>query len=327
MASYASRACQVVITVDVAICASTGRYGMQAGQWEAGGGVVEGGVGPRYGIVALLARRGESLVRNRRGRVVEVRLVAADAGRIRNVVVVVDVAIRTRAWRNRVRTSQRESRFRVIERGGLPTASVVANLASLRKSAGYVVRIRGALEVLQVAAHAGRAGQVVVVVDVTIGAGARRHSMETGKRESRAVMVERRVHPGAGAMALFAGLREVRSHMVGIGSALEVFQVTGDASGAGQIVVVVDVTIGAGTGWDGVQSGERKPGAVVVELCVHPVAGVVALLACLREVGSRVVRIRRALEVFEVARYAGVGRQVEVVINVAVSASPRWHRV
>ncbi len=64
------------------------------------------------------------------------------------------------------------------------------------------------------------------------------------------------------------------------------------------------MTIGAGARWHGVQSGEREPGAVVVELRVRPVAGVMALLASLREVRSRVVGIGGSLEILQVARHA-----------------------
>ena len=53
------------------------------------------------------------------------------------------------------------------------------------------------------------------------------------------------------------------------------------------------------------QSGKREPGAVVVELRVRPVAGVMALLAGLREIRSRVVGIGGSLEILQVARYAG----------------------
>ncbi len=52
------------------------------------------------------------------------------------------------------------------------------------------------------------------------------------------------------------------------------------------------------------QSGEREPSAVVVELRVRPVAGVMALLASLREVRSRVVGIGGSLEILQVARHA-----------------------
>ena len=109
MAGHASRACQIVVIVDVAIGARARWHSVQAGQRKAGGGVVELGIGPRHSIVALLARRGKSVVRHRRRRVVVFLLVATDAGRIRNGVVVVDVAVSTLPRRNHVRTGEWES--------------------------------------------------------------------------------------------------------------------------------------------------------------------------------------------------------------------------
>ena len=123
---------------------------------------------------------------------------------------------------------------------------------------------------------------------MTIGAGARRHRVQSGQREPSAVVVERRVHPVAGAVALLAGLWEVRSRVVGIRGSLEILQVARHAPGAVQSVVVVDVTIGAGTWWHGMQSGERKPSAVVVKLGVHPVAG---LWHCSQVCGKSEVRV------------------------------------
>ena len=52
-------------------------------------------------------------------------------------------------------------------------------------------------------------------------------------------------------------------------------------------------------------SGERKPGAVMVELRVCPVAGVMTLFASLREVCGRVVGIGGSLKILQVARDAG----------------------
>ena len=149
--------------------------------------------------------------------------------------------------------------------------------------------------------------------------------MHTGERETCAVVVELRVHPSAGAMALLAGLREVRADVVGIRSALEVFQVTGDASGAGQVVVVVNVTIGAGAWWHGVQSGQRKTCAVVIERGIQPCACAMALLAGLREVRSRVVGIGRTLKVLEVAGHAGRAAQIVVIVDVTIGAGAWRH--
>ena len=69
----------------------------------------------------------------------------------------------------------------------------------------------------------------------------------------------------------------------------------GDTGCAGQIVIIVDVTIGAGARWNRVQAGQREPGAAVVERCVHPVRGVVTLVASLWEIRRHVIRIGRSL--------------------------------
>ena len=82
----------------------------------------------------------------------EVLQVATHARIIRGgqVVVVVDVAVRALARRNGMRSGQREPGCRVVKRCRLPCSCVVAGFASLRESAAHVVRIRGALEILQV---------------------------------------------------------------------------------------------------------------------------------------------------------------------------------
>ena len=51
--------------------------------------------------------------------------------------------------------------------------------------------------------------------------------------------------------------------------------------------------------------GESKAGAVVIELGVRPIAGLMALSASLREVRRNVVRIGGALKILQVARHAG----------------------
>jgi len=72
------------------------------------------------------------------------------------------------------------------------------------------------------ARHAGGAGQVVVVVHVTIRTLSRRDRMRTGQGESGAAVVERGIQPGSRVVTLVAGLREVRAHVIRIGRALKI---------------------------------------------------------------------------------------------------------
>lgn len=80
--------------------------------------VVERGIEPTGGVVAVLAGRGEE---QRLGRVpwigcvVVVSLMAPDAGGRQGGVIAVDVAIAALPWRDGVQTGQRKSRVVVIE--------------------------------------------------------------------------------------------------------------------------------------------------------------------------------------------------------------------
>ena len=77
------------------------------------------------------------------------------------------------------------------------------------------------------ASDAGRAGQVVIVIDVAIGAGARRDRVQAGEREPGGVVIKRGIQPCAGAMALVAGLGEIRGDVIRIGRPLIVLEVAG----------------------------------------------------------------------------------------------------
>ena len=175
------------------------------------------------------------------------------------------------------------------------------------------------------ARHAGGAGQVVVVVDVAIGTLPRRHRVRAHQWEAGRGVVECRIQPGAGAVALLASLREIRRDVIRIRRALEILQVTGHARRTRQVVVVVDVAIGALARRHHVQSRQLKSGGAVIEGCVQPCAGTVALLTSLREIRRDVIRIRRPLEVLQVASHAGGTRQIVVVIDVAIGALARRH--
>jgi len=172
----------------------------------------------------------------------------------------------------------------------------MATLARRREVRPYMVYgSLGVVIVLLVATDASRIGDVVVVVDVAIGASPRRNGVQSGQREARLVVVKIRWRPTAGRVADFAGLREVLCDVIRILRTLIVLQVTGDASRIRDVVVVVDVAIGAGPGRNGVQAGQREARLVVVVARWRPTAGRVADFASLREVPRDVIRVFRAL--------------------------------
>ena len=100
--------------------------------------------------MALLARCGEAGMGYRASCRVVVVLMTTDAGGVGDVVVVVDVAIGALARRHGMRSGEWEARGRVVEGCRLPTCRVVTDFAGLRESSGHVIRVRGALEILQV---------------------------------------------------------------------------------------------------------------------------------------------------------------------------------
>ena len=164
-----------------------------------------------------------------------------------------------------------------------------------------MIRIRRALEVFQMAADASgiRAGQVVVVVDVALGA--RDGCVGAGQWEAGGRVIEIRVRPRNRVMALLAGLREAGTDVIRIRRSLEILQVTVDAGRirAAEVVVIVDVTLRALH--RGMCARQRETSGRVIKSCVCPRDIVVALLTSLRETRGHVVRVRRTLEVFQVA--------------------------
>jgi len=136
-------------------------------------------------------------------------------------VVVIDVAAGTHDLD--VCPNQRKDRVVVVERCRLPRRCAVANLALLRKTAGYVIRIRRTLVILHVAADAGRVGQTIVAIDVAI---ATLHlQMKSRQRKAAFGMVERRRLPGDSTVTRGAIRRETRHYVIRIGGFLEILHV------------------------------------------------------------------------------------------------------
>ena len=160
-------------------------HGVRTRQNKSGRRVIELAIGPRHGVVTLLASGREPRMRHRRGRRVVVSLMTTDAGGRSDVVVVVDVTVRALARGHCVRTAKREPRGAVVEGGIQPAGGVVTLLTGLRKIRRHVIGIRRALEIFQVAGHARGARQVVIAVDVAVGALPRRNRMRAGESEPR----------------------------------------------------------------------------------------------------------------------------------------------
>lgn len=80
---------------------------------------------------------------------------------------------------------------------------------------------------------------------MAIRALSRRNGVRAGQREVDRGVVKRRRGPRNRCVALRTVRRKIRCDMVGVGGALEVFQVAGYASCARQVVIVVGVAVGA----------------------------------------------------------------------------------
>ena len=167
-----------------------------------------------------------------------------------------------------------------------------------------MARIVGVLEILQVARHASRARQVVVVVGVTIRTLPRRHRVRSRQRKIDHRVVKRRRCPCNRRVALRAVRRKIRRRVIRICRSLEIFQVTTDTGRAGQVEVVINVTINALARRNRVTVRQRKSHRRVIKLHIEPAVRVVAQVARRREPSARMVRRGSRLKVFLVARVA-----------------------
>jgi len=146
----------------------------------------------------------------------------------------------------------------MVERCARPCRCVVASRAGGRENGWRRCMnwIRGGVVVCLVATVAGRGKRGVVVVYVASGAGY--GGMKSGQREGRGAVVKLAVGPQSGVVAELAGRGETYLDVVNRGGCgVVIVQVAGNACcvSAGQVVVVVDVAIGASTWRNGVRVG------------------------------------------------------------------------
>jgi len=264
MTRVAVRRQRSVIVVDVA--ARTRNLEVEARQRERRAVVIEGAVGPHRRVMTQLAGGRES-GRCMAGivRAVEVGQVASNAGRIRQLEIVVDVALAA-ARAGQVEAGQRPPGTRVIESGSIPVAGAVTGRAIRRESGSLVIRIGGCVVIRHMARGTGSTGQAVVAIHMASRAWHR--GVEAGQRKAGGGVIPGGTAPRSRVMALLASLREVGLHVIGIGRALKILEMAAYTCRTRQIVVTVNVTLRARHG--GVRARQSEAGGRVIKGRVRP---------------------------------------------------------
>lgn len=353
---------------------------MRTLQRETGRAVVKLSIRPQQGVVAAGAKRDRETRRDVIGdvtavarRVVPVFQVAlgipAIGGRESGSVVIADMAVRAEIdfarGRELVRTRQGEPRSGVIERGGQERDRVMAVGAIRRGKGSACCRVRGIVRslpatavvgiqmALRVAAVRRLDRQRRVVPDVTLIAtgdfACRRNLVRIGQRESRVRMVESRIRPQNGVVALATQRRrEARGDVIGHASAKRRRAVPRGLMATVAIrirgserVVVIDVAVRAGVHLARrrhlVRTHERPAGRSVIERDVCPQRRGVTR----RAIGCRERRARRRVRgvvgllpggqvATGIPAIIWLDGQIVVVVDVAVGASvdfARWSQL
>lgn len=233
--------------------------------------MIESGAGPRGGVVAQRAGSGEG----RRdmvgiGRALVIPLVAGIAGSRRSRKLAVDMAAGAR--HGGMRSRQGEAGGVVIEAGRNPGGGAMAHLALLGKAGSRVVGIVGVLEILQMAGNAGSAE--ISELSTHVAGLALQRGMGAGQGEAGEGVVELGIRPGSRAVADGAVGGEAGGGMIGTGCFLEISHMARRAGGRHRRVAAVHVALSAG--YLHVRSGQRPARHRMIEVHVHPRAGVVA---------------------------------------------------
>ena len=208
----------------------------------------------------------------------------------------------------------------VVEGRIQPAGCAVAGGASRWESCRNVIRVVGRVVVGLVTRIAVRRNGRVVVVDMTHGAGHRWVGVKPGKRKCRVVVIERSRNPRRGAVADIALLRNPRGSVIGRVRSLVVLEVARDTSGAGQVVVVVNVAHGAGHGRVGMEAGQRKTCAGVIELRRAPAESAVTNFALLWHASGDVVGVLGSLIIRKMTEDARRAGHVVIVVDVTLVA-------
>jgi len=221
VAADAGRWQRGVVVVDMAIGAGPRGYGVGSGQRERCVVVIEGRIRPLHRVMAKLASGREARVRHGTVRIVEIGLVARNAQRAAQFVVIVDVAICASPWRNRMGARQWETRARMIELAIRPLHGVMTLLAGRRETRVRYRTVR-IVEIGLVARDTRGIRDAVVVVDVAVRALPWRHGVRSGQGERGLGVVERCRLPRRGVVAECASLRKSSCQVIRIRRSLKV---------------------------------------------------------------------------------------------------------
>lgn len=194
----------------------------------------------------------------------------------------------------------------MIEGCGGPSDSGVALAAVGGKVGGHVIRVGRLLIILQVAANAGGGGQVVVVGSVAVGALARRHGVRVGQRKSHQVVIEFRIQPGIGGVAILACDGKHSRDVVRSSRILKVGLMAGITIGRHRAEVAVSSVLVASVAIDGgMGSGQREAIVVVLNIANRdlPSAHRVALLAVRAELAAVNVGVAILAALSDVGEY------------------------
>ena len=174
----------------------------------------------------------------------------------------------------------------------------------------------GRIEIVHVAADAGRAGQAEIVVHVALRA--LEAGMRARQREPGSGVIELRAHPLHRRVAYRAILREGARHVVGSIGLLEILHMAAHALERRVGKIAVRVALRAGHRL--VCAGERETAQVVIERSVLPGGRGVAGVARGGKVRGPMIWIRSVREVLHVAARAGRRRSGESVPHMALRA-------
>ena len=213
----------VVVGIGVTCCTHTVGAPMVQGEE----GMVKRGTQPTGGVVTGLAscwEPGRSM--GRIGRPLVIRFVTRVAVRRSIAEIVIDVT--TGTLNLGVRSGQGKRGEIVIEGSRNPTGGAMADIALLRKPAGNVIRIGGALKILQVTSDASSLRALIPSSDVT------GHAVQPGVHSSQGIaghsqVIKLGAGPGINGVALFAGGGKCGGHVIGRGGPLVILGVTGVA--------------------------------------------------------------------------------------------------